>query len=170
MFPLICYLLKSPPKFSSLKNNNDHYLLQFLRVRTLRVAWLGSCGLGSLVRLLSGAGWTCSYLKAGLEHLPLRWQVWFSCGLSTGLLVACMHVSHLCLVSLCPVRISESFGAIFKVGPPLDHSLQALTRWWSSEGIAKVIQWIVRVWQETEFSRDSNEESTSRDVSWGESW
>ena len=128
MFPLICYLLKSPPKFSSLKNNNDHYLLQFLRVRTLRVAWLGSCGLGSLVRLLSGAGWTCSYLKAGLEHLSLRWQVWFSCGLSTGLLVVCMHVSHLCLVSLCPVRISESFGAIFKVGPPLDHSLQALTR------------------------------------------
>ena len=73
MFPLICYLLKSPPKFSSLKNNNDHYLLQFLWVRNLRVAWLGSSGLGSLVWLRSGVVWAYSYLRAGLEHLLPRW-------------------------------------------------------------------------------------------------
>ena len=69
MFPLICYLLKSPPKFSSLKNNNDHYLLQFLWVRNFRVAWLGSSGLGSLVWLRSGVVWAYS-LSEGWTGAP----------------------------------------------------------------------------------------------------
>ena len=34
-----------------------------------------------------------------------------------------LQVPHLRLVSLCPVRVSKSFGALPKAGPPLDHSL-----------------------------------------------
>lgn len=95
MFPLICYLLKSPPKFSSLKNNNDHYLLRFLWVRTLRVAWLGSSGLVAVrcwLDLQLSEGWAGAPAAKGVHSQGGR------CGFLVAFPLGCLLSVYKCLI------------------------------------------------------------------------